>query len=144
MRNSKPILLVEDDNIDAMAVRRMLNDLRLKNPLVHKSTAEEALQYLRDPKTQKPCIVLLDLGMPKMNGIEFLRTARTENILDKIPVVILTASKDEQKVIESFELSVAGYIVKKTKYDDFLKILDAVNSYWTLVNCPVENKKWKT
>ena len=136
MRNSKPILLVEDDNIDMMTIKRMLDDLKLRNPLVRKSTAEEALQYLRDPKTQKPCIVLLDLGISKMNGIEFLRTARTENILDKIPVVILTASKDEQKVIESFELSVAGYILKQTKYDDFLKIFSAVNIYWTLSELP--------
>ena len=136
MKSFKPILLVEDDNIDATAVRRILDDLRLKNPLVHKPAAEEALQYLRDPKTQKPCIVLLDLALPKMNGIEFLRAARTENILDKIPVIVLTASKSEQQVIESFELSVAGYIIKKTNYDDFIKALDAVNRYWTFSELP--------
>ena len=136
MRNSKPILLVEDDNIDMMTIKRMLDDLKLRNPLVRKSTAEEALQYLRDSKTQKPCVILLDMGLPKMNGIEFLRIARTENLLEKIPIIILTASEDEQKVIESFELSVAGYIVKKTQYDDFFRILQAINLYWTLSELP--------
>jgi CheY-like chemotaxis protein len=136
MRNFKPILLIEDDDIDAMAVERTLTDLKLKNPLIRKSTAEEALAYLRNTKAQKPCIILLDLQMPKISGIEFLRIARTENIIEKIPVVVLTSSKDEQKVLESFELSVAGYIVKNTQYDDFLKIIDAVNHYWTLSELP--------
>jgi DNA-binding NarL/FixJ family response regulator len=136
MRNSKPILLVEDDDIDAIAVKKMLDDLKLRNPLVHKATAEETLLYLKDRQTQKPCLLLLNLGLPKMNGIEFLRTARTENLLAKIPVVVLSASKDEQKVIESFELSIAGYLVKKTQYDDFLKVLEAVNAYWTFSELP--------
>jgi DNA-binding NarL/FixJ family response regulator len=136
MRNSKPILLIEDDDLDAMAVKKMLDDLKLRNMLVRKSTAEEALVHLKDPLVPKPCLLLLDLGLPKMNGIDFLRTARTENLLGKIPVVVLSASKDEQKVIESFELSIAGYLVKKTQYDDFLKILEAVNAYWTFSELP--------
>ena len=136
MRNSKPILLIEDDDIDAMAIEKMLDDLKLRNPLVRKSTAEEALLYLRDKQTQKPCLLLLDMGLPKMNGIEFLRTARTENLLGKIPVIVLSASKDEQKIIESFELSIAGYLVKKTQYDDFLKVIEAFNNYWTFSELP--------
>ncbi len=136
MKNSKPILLVEDDDVDAMAVKKMLDDLKLRNLLVHKPTAEEALSHLKNPLVQKPCLLLLDLGLPKMNGIEFLRIARTENLLSKIPVIVLSASQDEQKVIESFELSIAGYLVKKTQYNDFLKVLQAVNAYWTFSELP--------
>ncbi len=136
MRNFKPILLVEDDDVDAMAVKKLLDDLKLRNQLIHKSAAEDALLYLKDSQAQKPCLLLLDLTLPKMNGIEFLRIARAENLLSKIPVVVLSASEDEQKVIESFELSIAGYLVKKTKYDDFLKVLQAVNAYWTFSELP--------
>ncbi len=116
MRNSKPILLVEDDRVDTMTVKRVFKDLKVTNPLVCTVNGEEALEYLRDTGNKKPCIILLDLNMPKMNGIEFLKIVKADEQLKKIPVVVLTTSNNEQDVIESFGLSVAGYIVKPADY----------------------------
>ena len=96
MRNSKPVLLVEDDNVDAMTVKRAFKDLKIVNSLIHKSNGENALEYLRDEGDEKPCVILLDLNMPKMNGAEFLKTVKADKTLKKIPVVILTTSNSEQ------------------------------------------------
>ncbi len=73
MRNSQPILLVDDDLGDVKMVRRTFEDLKLTNQLVNSNNGEEALEYLRDKSNKKPCVILLDLNMPKMSGIEFLR-----------------------------------------------------------------------
>ncbi|MDO8206274.1 MAG: response regulator, partial [Gallionella sp.] len=91
MKNSdKPILLVEDDQVDVMTVKRALKEVKVTNPLVNLENGEEALQYLRDPDSVKPCIILLDLNMPIMNGIEFLKVMKHDTLLRRIPVVVLT------------------------------------------------------
>ena len=136
MRNMKPILLVEDDSVDAMAVKRALEDLKVANQLVHTANGEEALEYLRDKGNQKPCIILLDLNMPKMNGIEFLRIVKADEELKKIPVIVLTASEDEQDIVESFKLSVAGYIVKSVDNKKFVEVIKVINLYWVLSELP--------
>ena len=136
MRNSKPILLVEDDNVDVMTVKRALKDLKINNPLVSTSNGEEALEYLKNNDTKKPCIILLDLNMPKMNGIEFLKIAKADDTLKKIPVVVLTTSSQQQDIIDSFKLSVAGYIVKSVDYTEFTKAISTINLYWTLSKLP--------
>ena len=136
MRNFKPILLVEDDTVDTMTVKRALSDLKVINPLVHTSNGEEALEYLKNEANERPCIILLDLNMPKMNGIEFLKATKHEDIIKRIPVVVLTTSKDDQDIIESFKLSVAGYMVKTVDYKKFVEIIRTVNLYWTLSELP--------
>ncbi len=137
MRNSKkPILLIEDDRLDTMIVERALKDLKVTNPLVNGANGEEALKYLRDEANKKPCVILLDLNMPKMNGIEFLKITKADEVLKKIPVVVLTTSKDEQDVVESFELGVAGYIVKSADYKKFVETVRTINLYWTLSELP--------
>ena len=136
MQNSKPILLVEDDRIDAMTVKRALKDLKVTNQLVHKVNGEEALEYLRSEGNKKPCVILLDLNMPKMNGIDFLKIAKGEEELKKIPVVVLTTSREEQDVAESFNLSVAGYIVKPVDYEKFVEAIRVLELYWTLSELP--------
>ena len=136
MRNSKPILLVEDDNVDVMTVKRALKDLKINNPLVSTSNGEEALEYLKNNDTKKPCIILLDLNMPKMNGIEFLKIAKGDDTLKKIPVVVLTTSSQQQDIIDSFKLSVAGYIVKSVDYAEFTESIRTINLYWTLSKLP--------
>ena len=132
MRKLKPIMLVEDDSVDAMTVERALEDLKVSNQLVHTVNGEEALEYLRGQGNQKPCIILLDLNMPKMNGIEFLKIAKADEELKKIPVIVLTTSGDEHDIIGSFEFSVAGYIVKPADYKKFVEAVRTIDLYWTL------------
>ncbi len=136
MRNLKPILLVEDDSVDAMTVKRALKDLKITNPLSHTLNGEEALNYLGDKNNSCPCVILLDLNMPKMNGIEFLKIAKADPKLKLIPVVVFTTSQEEQDIVESFKLSAAGYIVKPVDYKKFLEAMRTIDVYWTLSELP--------
>jgi CheY-like chemotaxis protein len=136
MRSLKPILLVEDDQVDAMTVKRALKDLNVTNRLVHTSDGEEALEHLRDGSNKNPCVILLDLNMPKMNGIELLKIVKDDDVLKKIPVVVLTTSQDTQDKVETFGLSVAGYIVKPADYKKFVEAMRTINLYWTLSELP--------
>jgi len=132
MQNSKPILLVEDDNVDAIAVKRALQELEILNELVHVTNGEEALEYLKDQSREKPGIVLLDLDMPKMNGIEFLEVVKNDEALRKIPVVVLTTSMKEQEVVKSFDFCVAGYMFKSADYEKFVETIRTIDQYWRL------------
>ena len=138
MRNSKPVLLVEDDAIDAMTVQRAFRELRVINPLAHVRNGEEALDYLNDPASERPCVILLDLNMPKMNGTEFLEVAKADRSLRSIPVIILTTSNEERDVLASFKHSVAGYIVKPVDYKKFVEAVRTIDLYWTLSELPQE------
>jgi CheY-like chemotaxis protein len=140
MQDSKPILLVEDNRLDAMVVRHALDDLKVINELVHTAKGEEAMEYLKSETSEKPCLILLDLDMPKTNGVEFLRIIKADETLKKIPVVVLTASSEEQDVIETFKPGVAGYIVKPVDYIKFLEVMRKVSLYWTLSELP--NGEW--
>ena len=137
MQNSKPILLIENDSADAMKVRRAFEELNVTNPLVSSTSGEEALEHLRSEGNEKPCIILLDLNMPKMNGIEFLKAVKADDVLKRIPVVVLTTSKEEQDVVESFKLGVAGYIVRAADYKKFVEAIRIFDRYWTLSELPV-------
>ena len=138
MKNSRPVLLVEDDTVDAMTVKRALRDLNITNPLVHTLNGEEALEYLNSVGNKKPCIILLDLNMPKMNGIEFLQVIKDNDSLRKIPIIVLTTSQEEQDKINSFRLGVAGYMLKSIDYKEFVEIVRTINLYWTLSELPDE------
>ena len=140
MRNSKPILLVEDDDVDVMTVTRALKDLSVTNQLVPTGNGEEALGYLRDQRNTKPSVILLDLNMPKMNGIEFLKTVKTDEELKKIPVVVLTTSGAEQDIAESFDLGAAGYMVKSVDYVKFVEIIRTIDMYWSLSELPLNGE----
>ena len=136
MRNSKPILLLEDDTVDAMTVKRALKDLKVTNKLVRTANGEEALTYLRDENNTKPCLILLDLNMPKMNGVEFLKVAKTEEKLKKIPAIVMTTSKDDKDRIISYQLNVAGFIIKPIDYKKFVEVIRIIDLYWTLSELP--------
>jgi len=136
MRNSKPVLLVEDDTIDAMTVQRAFRDLKVGNRLVHVHNGEEALDYLNEAGNEMPCVILLDLNMPKMNGTEFLEAVKVSGPLRRIPVVVLTTSNEERDVVESFRRSVAGYIVKPVDYQKFVEAIQTIDLYWTLSELP--------
>ena len=128
----KPIMLVEDDQLDAMMVKRSLKDLKVTNPLVHSNNGREALEYLTDEGNKLPCVILLDLDMPETNGVEFLKIIKADDDLKEIPVVVLTTSKREQNVIEGFKLGVAGYMVKPADYKKFVETVRKINLCWTL------------
>jgi len=136
MRSSKPILLVEDDRVDAMTVKRALKEIRVTNHLDIVGDGEEALIFLRNPENEKPGIILLDLNMPKMNGIEFLKIAKKDETLKRIPVVILTTSKAERDKVDSFDLGVAGYMLKPVDYQKFIEVVKTIDLYWTLSELP--------
>lgn len=139
VRNTRPILLVEDDTIDAMTVRRAFRDLKVSNPVAHVNNGEEALAYLQDPQLEPPCVVLLDLNMPKMSGTEFLRVVKSDPAYQRIPIVVLTTSNEERDVVESFRLCVAGYIVKPVDYRKFVEAIKMIDVYWTLSELPAHN-----
>ena len=136
MRNSKPILLVEDDQVDAMTVKRALKELKITNLLDVEPNGEEALKFLRNPENVKPGIILLDLNMPKMNGIEFLQIAKKDDLLKMIPVVVLTTSEADQDKVDSFNLGVAGYMIKPVDYRKFVEVMKTIDLYWTLSELP--------
>ena len=136
MQNSKPILLIEDDDVDVMTVNRALRDSKVANQLVSIGDGEEAIEYLKDESATTPSIILLDLNMPKMDGAEFLKIVKADNALKKIPVVILTTSNSDRDVIESFELGAAGYMVKSVDYEKFVETIRAIDQYWTLSKLP--------
>ena len=139
MKNLKSILLVEDDRVDIMTVQRALRDLGITNTLACSGDGVEALEYLRNKDNEKPCVILLDLNMPRMNGTEFLKVIKTDNDLKDIPVVALTTSKKEQDIAECFKLGVAGYVVKVVDYKKFLEAIKIIDLYWTLSEIPTEN-----
>jgi CheY-like chemotaxis protein len=133
---NKPILLVEDDRVDVMTVMRALKEIHVVNPVVHVEHGEAALEYLRDPGSTRPCIILLDLNMPIMNGIEFLKEVKQDPRLRAIPVVVLTTSEEQPDKIRSFEFGVAGYMAKPVDYRNFVETIRAVDMYWTLSAMP--------
>lgn len=138
MKSNKPILLVDDDKIDVMTTVRALKDINLSNPIITCENGEKALEYLQDPLNKKPCIIILDLNMPRMNGIEFLQKRNEIPGLKLIPVVVMTTSADEQDKVNSFELGAVGYVLKPVSYDAFVKAVTILNMYWTLNELPNE------
>jgi CheY-like chemotaxis protein len=136
MKDTRPILLVEDDKVDAMAVMRAIKDLKIRNPLETVGDGEQALEFLRNPDNDLPCLILLDINMPRMNGIEFLKVAKKDDKFRRIPVVVLTTSKEDQDKFDSFDLGVAGYMIKPADYLKFVEVVRAVDYYWTISEIP--------
>ena len=147
MRTNSPILIVEDNRVDVMTIERSFKNAKVSNPLTVTSNGEDALAYLRRQgkyadikEKRRPCIILLDLNMPIMNGIEFLRIVKGDDQLKSIPVIVLTTSKEESDRVESFNLSVAGYIVKPVELEKFTEVIKILDLYWTVSELPWENR----
>jgi CheY-like chemotaxis protein len=136
MKHDKPILVVDDDLVDAMTIRRAFKDIDMQNQLILTGNGEEALLFLRDNDNEKPSLIILDLNMPKMSGLELLQILKRDEFLKQIPVIILTTSRDEQDKIYSFSLSVAGYFVKPVDYLQFLDVMKVVKHYWSMNELP--------
>jgi CheY-like chemotaxis protein len=131
------ILLVEDDDVDVMNVQRAFKKNNITNPLFVAGNGADALELLRDGKIPgERRIILLDLNMPRMNGIEFLRELRADPVLGSSPVIVLTTSNDERDRVDAYNLNVAGYILKPVTFSNFCEVMVALNKYWALVELP--------
>ncbi|MEP7125399.1 MAG: response regulator [Byssovorax sp.] len=131
------ILLVEDDEIDVMTVRRAFRKNNITNPLKVAGDGIEALEMLRSgeiPAANR--IILLDINMPRMDGIEFLRELRADPALRSTTVVVLTTSNEDRDRIHAYELNVAGYILKPVTFVSFVESMTMLNKYWTLMEFP--------
>ncbi|MCA9626332.1 MAG: response regulator [Myxococcales bacterium] len=131
------ILLVEDDAVDVKTVQRAFRENNISNSLSVATNGEEALEMLKDGRVNpQRLLILLDINMPRMNGIEFLRHIRGDESLRHLSVVVLTTSNDDRDRIEAYRLNVAGYILKPVTFNRFVKAMAALNKYWTLVELP--------
>jgi CheY-like chemotaxis protein len=131
------ILLVDDDEVDVMTVKRAFQKANITNPVFVASNGLEALELLRGnniPAHRR--LVLLDLNMPKMNGIELLREIRKDAALQAITVVVLTTSNEDRDRVEAFQLNVAGYLLKPVTFHTFAEVMATLNKYWTLMEMP--------
>jgi two-component system response regulator len=147
MSNEKvEILLVEDNPHDAEMTIRALKKANLANKLIHVKDGAEALDFVfaRGPFADrqvenKPKVILLDIKMPKIDGIEVLRQIKSNDITKAIPVVIMTSSKEEQDVITSYNLGVNSYVVKPVDFEGFAKAVSELGFYWLITNQAAEN-----
>ena len=136
------ILLVEDDEVDVMNVKRAFKKYRITNPLYTAGNGIEALRMLQPPDGEPPEVpqtrrlILLDLNMPKMNGLEFLHEIRNNEVLKRTPVIVLTTSDEDKDRIEAYNLNVAGYILKPVTFINFAEVMVALNKYWALCEMP--------
>lgn len=131
------ILLVEDDEVDVMNVKRAFKKNNISNPLLVAHNGLEALDILRnEANVPRPRIVLLDLNMPKMGGIEFLKEIRKDPELASLSVFVMTTSNEDSDKVEAFNLNVAGYIIKPLSMEQFIAAVSTLNSYWTLCEFP--------
>ena len=130
------VLLVEDDDVDAHGIQREFAKAKIGNPLVRAKDGLEALELLRDNAVSKPYIILLDLQMPRMNGLEFLQALRADPDLHKSVVFVLTTSNSEESITASYEKHVAGYCLKDDPGNSFLQIIKMLDGYWRVVCLP--------
>jgi CheY-like chemotaxis protein len=131
------ILLVDDDEVDVMTVKRAFQKANITNPMFIASNGVEALQMLRSdtiPTARR--LILLDLNMPQMNGIELLREIRKDPALKAITVVVLTTSNEDRDRVEAYQLNVAGYLLKPVTFQTFAEVMSTLNKYWTLMEMP--------
>tara|TARA_R110002167_G_scaffold266029_6_gene472758 strand:+ start:859 stop:1263 length:405 start_codon:yes stop_codon:yes gene_type:complete len=125
------ILFIEDDAIETMKMQRTLAKLELRHHITTATNGEEALALL-NLNTQLPDIILLDLNMPKMNGIEFLSILKSHETIKYLPTIILTTSENRLDLLECFKIGIAGYIIKPLKYADYESKMKKVLDYWDI------------
>ena len=132
-------MLIEDDEVDVMNVKRAFRRNNISNPLHVAPDGEEALKMLKGDSIEaidKPKIILLDLNMPKMGGVEFLKIIRDDPKLKDISVFVMTTSNEESDKIDAYKLNVAGYILKPLSMERFILAVSTLKSYWKLCEYP--------
>ncbi len=130
-KNNLRILLIEDDAIEVMKLKRTIGSLNQNHEIIEANNGEEALQYL-EKKENLPNIILLDLNMPKINGIEFLSILKKDADLSYIPTIILSTSNNKNDLIECYTKGVSGYILKPLKYEDYVSKIEKLLGYWSI------------
>ena len=131
------ILLVDDDEVDVMTVKRAFAKANIVNQMFVATDGVQALEMLRnDGIPPQRRLVLLDLNMPRMNGIEFLNEVRRDPALQSLTVVVLTTSNEDRDRVEAYQLNVAGYLVKPVTFHSFADVMATMNKYWTLMEMP--------
>lgn len=131
MEKSLNVLVIEDDTIEIMKLNRTIATLNLKHKIQEASNGEMALEILGQ-KNNLPDIILLDLNMPKMNGIEFLRILKNDEVLKYIPTIILTTSHNHRDLLECYKIGIAGYVLKPLKYEDYVSKIEKLLNYWSI------------
>ena len=126
------ILLVEDDEVDVMNVKRAFTKNNIKNELFVAGNGVEALDMLRSSIIPLPRIIILDINMPKMNGIEFLKIIREDENLKNISVFVMTTSNEDSDKINAYNLNVAGYILKPLSFEKFITSVATLKNFWSL------------
>lgn len=132
------ILIVDDDDVDVMNVQRAMSKNQIINPLHRVSDGIEALEFLRDPQNTnlRPIIILLDLNMPRMGGIEFLQNIRNDKKLKRIPVIVMTVSDDDKDKLAAYDEHIQGYVIKPMKFENFRICMEQLNAYWAMCELP--------
>jgi CheY-like chemotaxis protein len=133
------ILLVEDDDIDAIIVERAFSKLKIANPIIRAKDGITALELLRNKTVANPYIILLDLNMPRMGGLEMLHELRNDKQLNSSVVFVLTTSKDDEDKTAAYSKNIAGYILKERLQNNFSDLVQLLDHYWRIVELP-ENK----
>ena len=139
---SVSILLVEDDQIDAKAFMRAIEQQRISNTITRAKDGVEAWEILKgtngDLPLARPYIIVLDINMPRMSGIELLRKLRTDEELRDSVVFVLTTSNDDQDKIDAYDLNVAGYMLKSDMGNSFMRAVQMIDKYWRVVELPTD------
>ena len=125
------ILLIDDDLIEIMKLNRAISSLNLEHIIIEANNGEEALNILQK-KQNLPDIILLDLNMPKINGIDFLKILKSDNRLKYLPTIILTTSNNNKDLLECFKIGVSGYILKPLKYEEYVSKIEKIFAYWSI------------
>ena len=131
MTNVLKILLIEDDMIEIMKFNRAVSSLKLNHKIIEANNGEDALKIL-DKKEELPDIILLDLNMPKINGIEFLDILKKDDVLKYIPTIILTTSSNQKDLLECYRIGIAGYVLKPLKYEEYVTKIERLLAYWSI------------
>jgi CheY-like chemotaxis protein len=130
MKKKLKILLIEDDTIELMKLNRAMSSLNMNHKVTEVNNGEDALELLLNEEYY-PDIILLDLNMPKINGIEFLSILKTNESLKFIPTIILTTSSNKKDLLECYNIGIAGYVQKPLKYQDYIAKINILLSYWS-------------
>lgn len=144
MNKETEIILIEDNMSDADLIKRVLLKNKLVNTITHLHDGQEAAEYFdnaladQDRFLSMPHIVLLDLKMPKVNGLEVLKKIKSDDRTKSIPVVILTSSNQDKDIAECYRLGANSYVVKPLVFDEFVRAVSALDQYWLLVNEPIK------